>query len=163
MIRRPPRSTLFSLHDALPIYAYADYQAPEVSEDRWDSWGADNSFNLGNNNSGRAFDQDSKTINAVTCWESNNMGDLSHYTTYNDANNNQHHGHDQAQDQGHLSNDDNDMQTEEHTSELQSHSDLVCRLLLEKKKKKTKPQKKTQTKKKKKQNTTRHNKQPHTH
>ena len=27
-------------------------------------------------------------------------------------------------------------QTEEHTSELQSHSDLVCRLLLEKKKKK---------------------------
>ena len=27
---------------------------------------------------------------------------------------------------------------EEHTSELQSHSDLVCRLLLEKKKKKTK-------------------------
>src|SRR5438034_7492769 len=29
--------------------------------------------------------------------------------------------------------------SEEHTSELQSHSDLVCRLLLEKKKKKTKP------------------------
>ena len=28
-------------------------------------------------------------------------------------------------------------QSEEHTSELQSHSDLVCRLLLEKKKKKT--------------------------
>src|SRR5438034_8019149 len=31
--------------------------------------------------------------------------------------------------------------SEEHTSELQSHSDLVCRLLLEKKKKKTKNQK----------------------
>src|SRR5438034_8537224 len=30
----------------------------------------------------------------------------------------------------------NDMRSEEHTSELQSHSDLVCRLLLEKKKKK---------------------------
>src|SRR5438132_10173172 len=30
--------------------------------------------------------------------------------------------------------------SEEHTSELQSHSDLVCRLLLEKKKKKTKTQ-----------------------
>src|SRR5260221_8059939 len=30
--------------------------------------------------------------------------------------------------------------SEEHTSELQSHSDLVCRLLLEKKKKKTKYQ-----------------------
>src|SRR5438132_7692855 len=29
-----------------------------------------------------------------------------------------------------------EMRSEEHTSELQSHSDLVCRLLLEKKKKK---------------------------
>src|SRR5438132_7942072 len=33
------------------------------------------------------------------------------------------------------------MRSEEHTSELQSHSDLVCRLLLEKKKKKKKKQK----------------------
>src|SRR5437588_8610002 len=40
--------------------------------------------------------------------------------------------------------------SEEHTSELQSHSDLVCRLLLEKKKKK---QKKNKQKKKKKTNT----------
>src|SRR5438034_8712024 len=31
--------------------------------------------------------------------------------------------------------------SEEHTSELQSHSDLVCRLLLEKKKKKNKKKK----------------------
>src|SRR5947207_11314642 len=31
---------------------------------------------------------------------------------------------------------ENDVRSEEHTSELQSHSDLVCRLLLEKKKKK---------------------------
>src|SRR5438034_5840340 len=31
-----------------------------------------------------------------------------------------------------------EMRSEEHTSELQSHSDLVCRLLLEKKKKKNK-------------------------
>ena len=30
---------------------------------------------------------------------------------------------------------DEDTRSEEHTSELQSHSDLVCRLLLEKKKK----------------------------
>src|SRR5437588_3470760 len=30
------------------------------------------------------------------------------------------------------------LRSEEHTSELQSHSDLVCRLLLEKKKKKNK-------------------------
>src|SRR5438034_3943327 len=33
---------------------------------------------------------------------------------------------------------DTDDRSEEHTSELQSHSDLVCRLLLEKKKKKEK-------------------------
>src|SRR5947207_7179520 len=32
------------------------------------------------------------------------------------------------------------MRSEEHTSELQSHSDLVCRLLLEKKKNNTKTQ-----------------------
>src|SRR5436190_6341918 len=37
------------------------------------------------------------------------------------------------------------LRSEEHTSELQSHSDLVCRLLLEKKKKK-KRKKKYQTK-----------------
>src|SRR5438874_7800772 len=35
--------------------------------------------------------------------------------------------------------------SEEHTSELQSRRDLVCRLLLEKKKKKTKPKKKKKT------------------
>src|SRR5436190_9303500 len=35
-----------------------------------------------------------------------------------------------------LSPDRCEMRSEEHTSELQSHSDLVCRLLLEKKKKK---------------------------
>src|SRR5436190_9997728 len=34
--------------------------------------------------------------------------------------------------------------SEEHTSELQSHSDLVCRLLLEKKKKKTSKNKNAQ-------------------
>src|SRR5450432_4631030 len=40
--------------------------------------------------------------------------------------------------------------SEEHTSELQSRSDLVCRLLLEKKKKKKKKKKKRKKKKKKK-------------
>src|SRR5206468_4071860 len=35
------------------------------------------------------------------------------------------------------------IRSEEHTSELQSRSDLVCRLLLEKKKKKTKNSKRT--------------------
>src|SRR5947207_10263679 len=38
----------------------------------------------------------------------------------------------------HLQNDFDWKRSEEHTSELQSHSDLVCRLLLEKKKKLTK-------------------------
>src|SRR6266496_6634929 len=38
--------------------------------------------------------------------------------------------------------------SEEHTSELQSRRDLVCRLLLEKKKKKTQIKKKTKKKKK---------------
>src|SRR5215204_6964643 len=38
--------------------------------------------------------------------------------------------------------------SEEHTSELQSHSDLVCRLLLEKKKKKQIKKKKKKKKKK---------------
>src|SRR5436190_3943980 len=42
------------------------------------------------------------------------------------------------------------LRSEEHTSELQSHSDLVCRLLLEKKKKKKKTQKKNTNNKKKK-------------
>src|SRR5438270_7140167 len=37
--------------------------------------------------------------------------------------------------------------SEEHTSELQSQSNLVCRLLLEKKKKKKKSETKTKTKK----------------
>src|SRR5438132_9280864 len=44
--------------------------------------------------------------------------------------------------------------SEEHTSELQSHSDLVCRLLLEKKKKK---KKKKKNKKKKHKRSTKKN------
>src|SRR6266540_6279798 len=43
--------------------------------------------------------------------------------------------------------------SEEHTSELQSHHDLVCRLLLEKKKKKQNEQNKKKKRRK-------HNKQP---
>src|SRR5690349_23969121 len=41
--------------------------------------------------------------------------------------------------------------SEEHTSELQSRRDLVCRLLLEKKKKKKKNKKRTQTRRSTKQ------------
>src|SRR6266540_4492188 len=43
--------------------------------------------------------------------------------------------------------------SEEHTSELQSHHDLVCRLLLEKKKKKKRKKKIKKKKKKKKKKT----------
>src|SRR5215204_7412232 len=46
-----------------------------------------------------------------------------------------------------------DRRSEEHTSELQSHSDLVCRLLLEKKKK-TKSKQSRQKKKKKERRST---------
>src|SRR5438132_8111682 len=42
-----------------------------------------------------------------------------------------------------------ELRSEEHTSELQSHSDLVCRLLLEKKKKKKNKQNITNNKMKK--------------
>src|SRR5476649_3012978 len=48
--------------------------------------------------------------------------------------------------------------SEEHTSELQSHSDLVCRLLLEKKKKKTTLHHKNKKKKKNDTNNTKKNK-----
>src|SRR6266540_7377269 len=44
--------------------------------------------------------------------------------------------------------------SEEHTSELQSHHDLVCRLLLEKKKKNKKKKTKKKKKNKKKKKTT---------
>src|SRR5438034_2625476 len=46
----------------------------------------------------------------------------------------------------HLRRDDHLVRSEEHTSELQSHSDLVCRLLLEKKKKNTNTQQKKHSK-----------------
>src|SRR5713101_9463336 len=48
--------------------------------------------------------------------------------------------------------------SEEHTSELQSHVNLVCRLLLEKKKKKKKTTKNKKKKKKKKQKKNKHKK-----
>src|SRR5947207_8627828 len=92
MIRRPPSSTLFPLHDALPIFRLARFvlrwQTPEhgVAVDSDNFYGpctADPSY------------ESTATPCSGVC------------------------------------------RSEEHTSELQSHSDLVCRLLLEKKKKKT--------------------------
>jgi len=68
--------------------------------DRWDA--ADFTFNsdVFNYSDGGAAkwaaDETALTVNAVTCWESNNMGDLNHYVTQSDDGfgwENIHHGH----------------------------------------------------------------------
>src|SRR2546430_12734028 len=79
MIRRPPRSTLFSLHDALPISA-----RPASFRTR--------------KRDCRSARRIGRTRRCIANWSRK--------------------------------------RSEEHTSELQSQSNLVCRLLLEKKKKK---------------------------
>lgn len=94
---------------------YSDYEAPADAaaggEDRWDSWGSDNEFLMASDNSGRGYD--AETVLAVTCWESNNMGDLRHYNTQNDDGfgwGNIHHGHDQAADSNIVTGDETDYQ-----------------------------------------------------
>jgi len=92
---------------------YSDYDAAPAAggEDRWDSWGNDNNFLMASNDSGRGYT--AKTALAVTCWESNNMGDLRHYNTQNDDGfgwGNIHHGHDQAADSNIVAGDTNDYQ-----------------------------------------------------
>src|SRR2546427_1916071 len=88
MIRRPPRSTLFSLHDALPIYLSGDpKRAPYEVLPRPPKCGLRRTR--------------------------------------------------PAQERGATPGGWNGPRSEEHTSELQSQSNLVCRLLLEKKKKTT--------------------------
>src|SRR5206468_12196873 len=79
MIRRPPRSTLFPLHDALPIFAMLGKRNCRVG---------------------------SCSGAAITTLDRQALC-LNHFLL---------------------------RRSEEHTSELQSRSDLVCRLLLEKKK-----------------------------
>jgi len=90
---------------------YSDYEAPATGgEDRWDSWGSDNNFLMGT--AERAYGS-SQTVQAVTCWESNNMGDLRHYNTQNDDGfgwSNVHHGHDQAADSNIVTGDESDYQ-----------------------------------------------------
>jgi len=90
---------------------YSDYEAPATGgEDRWDSWGSDNNFLMGTGE--RAYGS-SQTVQAVTCWESNNMGDLRHYNTQNDDGfgwSNVHHGHDQAADSNIVTGDESDYQ-----------------------------------------------------
>jgi len=92
---------------------YSDYEAPAAAagEDRWDSWGSDNNFLMGDSNDGRTYT--ARTVLAVTCWESNNMGDLRHYNTQNDDGfgwSNIHHGHDQAADSNIVTGDETDYQ-----------------------------------------------------
>lgn len=67
--------------------------------DRWDAadftFNAD-TFNYAEGNSGGKWAGTVLTVNAVTCWESNNMGDLNHYVTAADDGhgwNNPHYGH----------------------------------------------------------------------
>src|SRR5437773_3408618 len=93
-----PRSTLFPLHDALPISDYSRQWMKEKGEE----W----------------FKQHKKLI--INQW--NEIGllmDPSHLAYTLDPAFNKLVVH---------------ARSEEHTSELQSHHDLVCRLLLEKKK-----------------------------
>jgi len=90
---------------------YSDYEAPAAAagEDRWDSWGSDNNFLMASGE--RAFGT-SEVVQAVTCWESNNMGDLRHYNTEVDSFgwSNVHHGHDQAADSNIVNGDESDFQ-----------------------------------------------------
>src|SRR5256885_7520833 len=90
MIRRPPRSTLLSLHDALPIWSatVANFQVM-MSEDKMNE----------------LFKQQEEINQRV----------LERVKTV-------------------LTQEQLDARSEEHTSELQSPCNLVCRLLLEKKK-----------------------------
>src|SRR2546426_8307756 len=100
MIRRPPRSTLFSLHDALPISLAAGDGAAVLDTVLGET-------------------RDARRI--VLSWNPALLGDFL-----------ERHAR-RALVVGMPPVDD---RSEEHTSELQSPCNLVCRLLLEKKKKK---------------------------
>src|SRR5256886_7852887 len=94
MIRRPPRSTLFPLHDALPISKLAvGRKHSDVAK------------------AVRMTERERAVFDLIADGLSNKeIGQRLHLAT-------------------------NTVRSEEHTSELQSQSNLVCRLLLEKKKK----------------------------
>src|SRR2546430_4606459 len=94
MIRRPPRSTLFPLHDALPISVHEEKFISGAVERGLKREKAEKIFSLMAQFSDYGFNRSHSVAYAYLAFRS-----------------------------------------EEHTSELQSQSNLVCRLLLEKKKK----------------------------
>ena len=122
------------------VFAQSSGDSEEVfaSDDRWDSWGSDNTFlvNSDEKQYQGTYNGTPKNVQAVTCWESNNMGDLSHFTTQNDDGfgwANIHHGHDQAANSITVTTDDNDYQvgtfvdgqTASSTNKLDLHSLLA--------------------------------------
>lgn len=122
------------------VFAQSSGDSEEVfaSDDRWDSWGSDNTFlvNSDEKQYQGTYNGTPKNVQAVTCWESNNMGDLSHFTTQNDDGfgwANIHHGHDQAANSITVTTDDDDYQvgtfvdgqTASSTNKLDLHSLLA--------------------------------------
>src|SRR2546427_8598568 len=92
MIRRPPRSTLFPLHDALPISETSDFTTLAERLNRMTD---------------HLLDAQGQLVRSEKLASVGRLASFSERTS----------------------------RSEEHTSELQSQSNLVCRLLLEKKKK----------------------------
>src|SRR2546430_8256992 len=144
MIRRPPRSTLFSLHDALPIShpvgpAGDDHFARLDVREQW--WGA-RADGVG---LGRADALDRHGVGVERADTAARDSALLGGTTEGpearsdkelDAQTQQTHRGEQSRVNGTTCSLSlyTPVRSEEHTSELQSQSNLVCRLLLEKKK-----------------------------
>src|SRR5688572_30894640 len=103
MIRRPPRSTLFPYNDALPI---SQALALKVGK-RLRVMISDNNAGIDDSLIGGVIDPKYTGYDLVEQWTSYG------WNVFTAANGND--------------------RSEEHTSELQSQSNLVCRLLLEKK------------------------------
>lgn len=81
------------------LFGALNAQSGDDSE-RWDATDFNFNSDVFNyaDNSGAKWSGTTKTVAAVTCWESNMMGDLAHYDTQDDDGwgwGNVHHGHDQ--------------------------------------------------------------------
>src|SRR5260221_3662256 len=125
MIRRPPRSTLFPYTTLFRSVAFG-YLTATVTVMDADAAVADEKLRMVERViQGRGFVTIPETLNAVDAWLSSIPGNAYAnvrqpiVSTLNLA---------------HMMPVSAVWRSEEHTSELQSHSDIVCRLLLEKKK-----------------------------